>query len=100
MLIERATVKPETKEAHTVVGVKQATPWNQLEAGVLYALGLPLLVFREAGIEGGVFDLEARISTCTASQSLGTLSGTTPAPGRCFGDGSIASPLDFTAIRG
>jgi hypothetical protein len=57
MLIETATVRPETQDVHTVVGVKQATPWNQLEAGVLYALGLPLLVFREAGIEGGVFDL-------------------------------------------
>lgn len=32
------------------------TPWNQLEAGILFALGLPLLVFREAGVVGGVFD--------------------------------------------
>lgn len=32
------------------------TPWNQLEAGILFGLGLPLLIFREAGIAGGVFD--------------------------------------------
>jgi hypothetical protein len=32
------------------------TPWNQLEAGVLFSLGVPLLVFREDGISGGVFD--------------------------------------------
>lgn len=32
------------------------TPWNQLEAGVLFALRVPLLVFREDGISGGVFD--------------------------------------------
>jgi len=32
------------------------TPWNNLEAGVLFSLGVPLLVFREAGISGGVFD--------------------------------------------
>ncbi len=32
------------------------TPWNQLEAGMLYSLGLPLLVFREDGISGGIFD--------------------------------------------
>jgi hypothetical protein len=32
------------------------TPWNQLEAGVLFALGLPLLVFREEEIRGGIFD--------------------------------------------
>jgi hypothetical protein len=30
--------------------------WNNLEAGVLYSLGLPLLVFAEPGISGGVFD--------------------------------------------
>jgi hypothetical protein len=35
------------------------TPWNQLEAGILFALSLPLLVFREDGIEGGVFDIGA-----------------------------------------
>lgn len=32
------------------------TPWNHLEAGVLFSLGVPLLVFREVGISGGVFD--------------------------------------------
>jgi len=32
------------------------TPWNNLEAGILYASGLPLLIFKEEGIEGGVFD--------------------------------------------
>ncbi len=34
-----------------------ATPWNQLESGILFALGLPLLVFREEGVSGGVFDI-------------------------------------------
>lgn len=32
------------------------TPWNQLEAGILFGLGLPLLIFKEEGISGGVFD--------------------------------------------
>ena len=32
------------------------TPWNHLEAGILFALDVPLLVFRENGIAGGVFD--------------------------------------------
>lgn len=32
------------------------TPWNNLEGGILYSLGLPLLVFRESGISGGIFD--------------------------------------------
>jgi hypothetical protein len=32
------------------------TPWNQLEAGIIFALNIPLLVFRESGICGGIFD--------------------------------------------
>lgn len=39
-----------------LVGVAYPTPWNQLEAGILFALGLPVLVFREESISGGVFD--------------------------------------------
>jgi hypothetical protein len=33
-----------------------STPWNQIEGGILFALGVPLLVFREQGISGGIFD--------------------------------------------
>lgn len=32
------------------------TPWNNLEAGILFGLKLPLLIFKEDNIEGGVFD--------------------------------------------
>jgi hypothetical protein len=32
------------------------TAWNHLEAGILFGLLLPILIFREEGIEGGVFD--------------------------------------------
>jgi len=32
------------------------TPWNQLEAGVLYTVGVPLLILREPSIAGGIFD--------------------------------------------
>ncbi|HEV7405585.1 MAG TPA: hypothetical protein VGO11_21750 [Chthoniobacteraceae bacterium] len=32
------------------------TPWNNLEGGILFSLDLPLLVFREAKISGGIFD--------------------------------------------
>lgn len=30
--------------------------WNHLEAGILFGMGLPLLVFCEPGVSGGVFD--------------------------------------------
>lgn len=32
------------------------TPWNNLEAGILFGLQLPILIFRESKIKGGVFD--------------------------------------------
>jgi len=32
------------------------TPWNQLEAGILFALDVPLLVFRDHNVSGGIFD--------------------------------------------
>jgi hypothetical protein len=35
------------------------TPWNHLEAGILFSLGLPLLVFRDNGVSGGIFDAGA-----------------------------------------
>lgn len=37
--------------------VSLPTPWNNLEAGILYGLKLPLLIFKEDGIEGGIFDI-------------------------------------------
>lgn len=39
--------------------VSLPTPWNNLEAGILFGLKLPLLIFREKGITGGIFDLGA-----------------------------------------
>ena len=33
------------------------SPWNQLEAGILFSCGLPMMIFREPGISGGVFDV-------------------------------------------
>lgn len=48
--------KPGTPGARKVKNVMFPTPWNQLEAGILFGLRLPLMVFHEDGIEGGVFD--------------------------------------------
>jgi hypothetical protein len=45
---------PEQRKQATAV--RFPTSWNHLEAGILYALALPLLVFAEDGISGGVFD--------------------------------------------
>lgn len=47
-----AEAKPITRDKPLLL----PTPWNHLEAGILYGLKLPLLIFKENGIEGGVFD--------------------------------------------
>ncbi len=52
-LIQKRGVPRKTK---TVRKVLLPTPWNHLEAGILFGLDLPLLVFKEPGISGGVFD--------------------------------------------
>jgi hypothetical protein len=44
------------RETPVTGGIPFPTPWNHLESGILFGLGLPLLVFREPGIEGGIFD--------------------------------------------
>lgn len=50
-------VKRGSPKAKKVTGVAFPTPWNQLEAGILYSAGLPLMIFREADVSGGVFDV-------------------------------------------
>jgi hypothetical protein len=45
-----------TREAALKDPIGFPTPWNHLETGILFSLGLPLLVFKEPRISGGVFD--------------------------------------------
>lgn len=53
---DTVTYKPGTPKQRTEDAARMPTPWNNLEAGMLYGLQLPLMVFREEGIGGGVFD--------------------------------------------
>jgi hypothetical protein len=48
--------KRGTKEQRKASATPFPSSWNHLEAGILYSLGLPVLVFKEDGISGGVFD--------------------------------------------
>jgi len=50
-------IRPGTKKAKLIRGKSYfPTAWNNLEAGVTFALGLPVLVFREEGVSDGIFD--------------------------------------------
>lgn len=44
-------------ESKLIDPISLPTPWNQLEAGMLFSAGLPLLIFREETVKGGVFDV-------------------------------------------
>ena len=48
--------KRDTPEQKPITEVRVPTAWNHLEAGILFSLGLPLLVFREDGVADGIFD--------------------------------------------
>ncbi len=48
--------KGTKKEERISTAAHFPSPWNQLEAGILFGLNLPLLIFREEPMRGGVFD--------------------------------------------
>jgi hypothetical protein len=48
-----------TPKQMEVTNLKFPTEWNHIETGVLFSAGLPLLVFKEREIAGGIFDLGA-----------------------------------------
>jgi hypothetical protein len=51
-----AVRKRGTNEEAKIDALRVPTAWNHLEAGILFSLGLPLLVFKEDGIHDGIFD--------------------------------------------
>ena len=58
LLVERRGVRrPKDKKETTTKKVVMPTSWNHLEAGILFGMDLPLLVFKEPGVFGGVFDV-------------------------------------------
>jgi hypothetical protein len=48
--------KPRTEQELKQNFRRFPTPWNHIEAGILFGQSLPLLIFREPGILGGIFD--------------------------------------------
>lgn len=51
-LAKEGTDKQEDLTEHLL-----PTAWNHIEAGMAFALGLPVLIVKEEGVSGGVFDL-------------------------------------------
>ncbi len=57
--ISEGTKKRNMKEESKITDRPLPSDWNNLEAGILYALDLPLLVMKEEKIVGGIFDYGA-----------------------------------------
>jgi hypothetical protein len=54
--VENKRGVPQNEGGGQIQDVSYPTPWNNLEAGILYGLNVPMLVFKESGITGGIFD--------------------------------------------
>lgn len=56
--LARGTSRPNTEREASVADLVLPTPWNHLEAGMAFQLGLPLLVIREERlVQEGIFGL-------------------------------------------
>jgi hypothetical protein len=47
----------EDDHHENINGQAWSTSWNQIEAGMCYALGLPMSIFKDDSVQGGVFDV-------------------------------------------
>lgn len=56
-LIQKGVSKPRTESEKNIEDVLLPTPWNHIEASMAFMLNLPLLVIRNQGVEGGIFDI-------------------------------------------
>lgn len=55
--ITEGVSKPGTRVEAPIAGAQLPTPWNQIEAGILFAIGVPLLVVKQDLVTGGIFDV-------------------------------------------
>lgn len=55
--VEKGVLKAGTSSAQDAAGTRWPTAWNHIEAAMAYALAKPLLIIREVGVAGGVFDI-------------------------------------------
>lgn len=56
-IIQKGISKSGTDNEANIKNTLLPTPWNHIEASMAFMLGLPLLVIRNQGIKGGIFDI-------------------------------------------
>ncbi|WP_429844364.1 hypothetical protein [Brevibacillus sp. FIR094] len=57
MIVQKGISKPSTCQEMGIKNKLLPTPWNQIEASMAFMLGLPMLIIRNQGIDGGIFDV-------------------------------------------
>jgi uncharacterized protein YjbI with pentapeptide repeats len=65
LLVARGTLRPGTPEESPVRDASLGTPWSQIEAGIAFALDLPMLVVRSRLGDAGVFGIGDEASAVT-----------------------------------
>lgn len=53
----RGVAKEGTEKEEALAEYHLPTAWNHIEAGMAFALGQPVLIIREEGVSGGVFEV-------------------------------------------
>ena len=57
LYLEQGVKKRGSADEAPIESLSLPTPWNNLEAGILYSLDLPLMIIKEKNIGGGIFDV-------------------------------------------
>lgn len=55
--VEVGLHKAHTRHESPLRGCYFPTSWNQIEGGMAFTLGLPLLILKEEGVAGGIFEV-------------------------------------------
>ena len=55
--VSEGVLKADSPSEGTAAGSLWPTAWNHIEAGMAFMLDLPMLIIREPGVAGGVFDV-------------------------------------------
>ncbi|MGO4694428.1 hypothetical protein AB4Z50_09110 [Paenibacillus sp. 2TAB26] len=57
LIVQKGISKPNTQQETSIKNKFLPTPWNHIESSMAFMLQLPMLVIRNQGVEGGIFDV-------------------------------------------
>lgn len=57
IVVKKGISKPKTPQEKNIKNKLLPTPWNHIESTMAFMLDLPILVLKDKGVEGGIFDI-------------------------------------------